>query len=73
MSDFMKIRMLAMIDEELNEVQGSISNNKLWMFAAADAEEVSMFSENLVDLEDYKKVLMKMRVQVNDGTFNISD
>jgi hypothetical protein len=73
MSDFMKIRMLAMIDEELNEVQGSISNNKLWMLAAADAEEVSMFSENLVDLEDYKKVLMKMRVQVNDGTFNISD
>jgi hypothetical protein len=73
MSDFMKIRMLAMIDEELNEVQGSISNNKLWMFAAADAEEVSMCSENLVDLEDYKKVLMKMRVQVNDGTFNISD
>lgn len=73
MSDLMKIRMLAMIDEELNDVQGSISNNKLWMHAATDLDEAAMFTENITDLEDYKKVLIKMRVQVNDGTFNISD
>ena len=71
MSDTMKIRMLAMLDEEIKEVDGSISNNRTWMLGSDSEDEIEMFIENIADLEEYRDVLLKMRDQVMKGEFNV--
>lgn len=71
MSDLMKIRLLAMLDEEIKEVEGSISNNRLWMLGSDDEDDMVLFQSNINDLEEYKEALQKMRVQVMRGEFNV--
>ncbi len=71
MSDIMKIRMLSMLDEEIKEVEGSISNNRLWMLGSDDEDDMILFQSNINDLEEYKETLQKMRTQVMKGEFNV--
>jgi hypothetical protein len=71
MSDLMKIRLLAMLDEEIKEVEGSISNNRLWMLGSDDEDDMILFQSNINDLEEYKETLQKMRTQVMKGEFNV--
>jgi hypothetical protein len=71
MTDLIKIRMLAMLDNEIEEVNGSISNELLWLQSSATAEEAEMFVDNVAKLTEYKAVLSKMREQVEEGTFNV--
>ena len=71
MTDLMKIRMLAMLDNEIKEVDGSISNELLWSKSSTTAEEAEMFVDNVESLTEYKAVLSKMREQVEEGTFNV--
>ena len=71
MTDLIKIRMLAMLDNEIEEVNGSISNELLWSQSSATAEEAEMFVDNVAKLTEYKAVLSKMREQVEEGTFNV--
>lgn len=71
MTDLMKIRMLAMLDNEIEEVNGSISNELLWSQSSATEEEAEMFADNVESLTEYKAVLSKMREQVEGGTFNV--
>jgi hypothetical protein len=71
MTNLIKIRMLAMLDNEIEEVNGSISNELLWSQSSATAEEAEMFVDNIAKLTEYKAVLSKMREQVEEGTFNV--
>ena len=71
MSDLMKIRLLAMLDEEIKEVEGSISNNRLWMLGSDDEDDMILFQSNINDLEEYKETLQRMRTQVMKGEFNV--
>ena len=71
MSDLMKIRLLAMLDEEIKEVEGSISNNRLWMLGSDNEDDMVLFQSNINDLEEYKETLQKMRYQVMKGEFNV--
>lgn len=71
MTDLIKIRMLAMLDNEIEEVNGSISNELLWLHSSATAEEAEMFVDNVEKLTEYKAVLSKMREQIEEGTFNV--
>lgn len=71
MSEMMRIRMLAMIDTELKEVVGSISNNKVWASAAATPEENYMFEENIEELEEYQDFLLRFREQVVEGELDV--
>lgn len=71
MTDLIKIRMLAMLDNEIEEVNGSISNELLWSQSSATEEEAEMFADNVEKLTEYKAVLSKMREQVEEGTFNV--
>jgi hypothetical protein len=71
MTNLIKIRMLAMLDNEIEEVNGSISNELLWSHSSATAEEAEMFVDNIAKLTEYKAVLSKMREQVEEGTFNV--
>lgn len=50
-----------MINAELKETMGSISNNKIWMHGSDTQEEASMFEENLAELMELDRILMKLR------------
>lgn len=71
MSDIMKIRLLAMIDEELKQVTGMISNENLWMHGSDSREDQLIHMDNIADLEEYKELLLRMREQVVEEEFNV--
>lgn len=64
-------KLLAVVDAEIKEVVGSIANNQLWMCGSEEPEEEEMFIENNLELEEYKKTLLKMREQIIEGEFGI--
>jgi hypothetical protein len=71
MTDIMQIRLLAMIDEEMKQVVGMISNETVWMHGSANEEESQMHVDNMADLEEYKNLLLRMREQVVEGELNV--
>lgn len=71
MSEIMKVRLLAMLDGELKQVVGMISNETLWMHGAEDTEQQQMHIENIANLEEYKEMLLKMREQVIEEELNL--
>ena len=64
-------KLLAVVDAEIKEVVGSIANNQIWMYGSEEPEEEEMFIENNLELEEYKKTLLKMREQIVEGEFGI--
>jgi hypothetical protein len=71
MSEIMKIRLLAMIDEEMKQVVGMISNETLWMHGSDTQEESQMHVDNMTDLEEYKALLLRMREKVVEEEFEV--
>lgn len=71
MPDLVRTRLLAMIDAELKETMGSISNNKIWMHGSDTQEEASMFEENLAELMELDRILMKLRELVVEDELEI--
>ena len=71
MSDLIRTRLLAMVDAELKETEGSISNNKLWMHGSGTQEEASMFEENIAELLELKDFLLNFREQIVEGELNV--
>lgn len=71
MTEIMKIRLLAMVDTELEQVAGMISNETLWMHGSDTQEESQMHVDNIADLEEYKALLLRMKEQVEEGKFNV--
>lgn len=67
MPDLMRTRLLAMIDAELKETEGSISNNKLWALGSQTAEEEEMFVGNIAELTELQDFLLRLREQVVEG------
>lgn len=64
MTDIIKIRLTAMIDNELKQINGMISNENLWMHGSDTEEDAQMHANNIADLEEYKELLYKMKSQV---------
>jgi len=71
MSEVVKIWLSEMLERELKEVNGSISNNCLWMHSAETKEESEMFCENVASLEEYKTVLLHMQKKIEEGNFTV--
>lgn len=67
MTEMIKIRMLAMIDREIEDVENNIRNNEVWKHGSSTKEEVEMFEENITDLEVYKEMLLDLRAKVTEG------
>jgi hypothetical protein len=67
MSEMIKIRMLAMIDREIEDVEDNIRNNEVWKHGSSTKEEADMFEENITDLEVYKEMLLDLRAKVTEG------
>jgi hypothetical protein len=60
-----------MVDAELKEIEGSISNNKIWMLGSDTQEEASMFEENIAELLELKDFLLNFREQIVEGELNV--
>lgn len=71
MSDITKIRLLAMVEGELEQVRGMTSNENLWLLGSNTEEESQMHSENISNLEEYKTLLLKMKEQIEEDKFNV--
>jgi hypothetical protein len=71
MSDITKIRLLAMIEGELEQVRGMTSNENLWLLGSNTEEESQMHTENISNLEEYKTLLLKMKEQIEEDKFNV--
>ena len=71
MSEITKIRLLAMLDNELEQVAGMISKERLWAQGSATEDEWQMHLDNVVDLKEYNELLLRMREKVVDGDFNV--
>lgn len=71
MSETVKIWLAGMVQSEIEQVTGTISNNNLWMHSSETDEEVEMFAENIANLEEYKSVLETIYKSIEEGTFNV--
>lgn len=72
MSEIVKIWLSEMLEKEIKEVNGTISNNCLWMHSAETQDESEMFCENVASLEEYKTLLLEMKRQVElEGKINV--
>lgn len=68
MSDIMITRMLAMLDAEMKQVAGMISNESIWAYGSSTPQ---MHIDNIKELEEYQEVLLKLREQVVEGELNV--
>lgn len=71
MSNLMRVRMLAMIDAEMKQVAGMISNESIWACGSSTEEDSQMHAENIADLEEYQEVLLRLREQVVEDELNV--
>lgn len=67
MTDLMKIRLCAMINNELQQVDANISNELIWARASLTKEDNAMFMENVASYNEYKELLLDLRKQVEEG------
>lgn len=71
MSEMTKIWLTEMIHREIEQVNGSISNHRLWIHSSETEEEVEMFLTNIASLEDYKETLLRMKKKIEEGDFTV--
>jgi hypothetical protein len=60
-----------MIDTEIKEVTGDISNQRLWIHGTIDIETTAMFVSNIKELEEYRETLINLRKQIYGGKINV--
>lgn len=72
MSEMVKIWLAEMVHREIEQVNGTISNNCLWLHSSESPEEAEMFTANIASLEEYKSTLLEMKKQVEEeGHINV--
>lgn len=71
MSEMVKIWLAEMVHREIEQVNGTISNNCLWLHSSENAEEAEMFTANIASLEEYKTVLLQMQKKIEEGNFTV--
>lgn len=53
-------------EREIEEIKGTISNNKLCIYSAANAEEERMFIQNEMDMREYIDVLKELKNNIEE-------
>ena len=53
-------------EREIEEIKGTISNNKFLIYGAANEEEERMFIQNEVDMKEYLEVLEELKKKVEE-------
>lgn len=71
MSEMVKIWLAEMVHREIEQVNGTISNNCLWLHSSESSEEAELFTANIASLEEYKTVLLQMQKKIEEGNFTV--
>lgn len=72
MNEMTKIWLVEMIDNEIKETNGNISNNTLWAHGSETPEIAENFIQTISELEDYKQLLLTMKNQIeSEGKINV--
>lgn len=66
MNEMIKFWLTELYEREIEEVEGTISNNRLCIYGATNKDEEQMFIQNEVDMRDYIKVLKELKKQVEE-------
>lgn len=61
MNEMIKFWLTNLYEREIEEIKGTISNNRLCILGAADEEEERMFIQNEVDMREYIEVLAELK------------
>lgn len=61
MTELTKIWLEQLYDEEIEEVKGTISNERGFLKGSADAEEMLMHQDNIEELLNYLETLQELK------------
>ena len=64
MNEMIKFWLTDLYEREIKEIKGTISNNRLCIWGAANEEEERMFIQNEVDLREYLEILEELKKKV---------
>ena len=64
MNEMIKFWLTDLYEREIEEIKGTISNNRLCILGAADEEEERMFIQNETDMRAYIEVLEELKKKV---------
>ena len=66
MNEMIKFWLTDLYEREIEEIKGTISNNRLCILSAANEEEERMFIQNEMDMREYLEVLEELKKEVNE-------
>ena len=66
MNEMIKFWLTNLYEREIEEIKGTISNNRLCILGAADEEEEHMFIQNEMDMREYLEVLEELKKKVEE-------
>ena len=66
MNEMIKFWLTNLYDREIEEIKGTISNNRLCILGAANEEEERMFIQNEMDMREYLEVLEELKKKVKE-------
>ena len=64
MNEMIKFWLTDLYEREIEEIKGTISNNRLCILGVADEEEERMFIQNETDMRAYIEVLEELKKKV---------
>lgn len=67
MNEMIKFWLTDLYEREIEEIKGTISNNRLCILGAAEEEEERMFIQNETDMRAYIEVLEKLKKKVEEN------
>ena len=65
MNEIIKYWLINLYESEIEEVEGTISNNKLCIYGAKNADEERMFIQNEMDMREYIDVLKELKKNID--------
>lgn len=66
MNEMIKYWLTNMYEREIEEITGTILNNRLCILSAANEEEKHMFIQNEMDMREYLEVLEELKKKVKE-------
>ena len=66
MNEMVKNWLIELYEREIEEIKGTISNNRLCILGAANEEEERMFIQNEMDMREYLEVLEELKKKVEE-------
>lgn len=70
MSEMVKEWTIQMLDNELKEIEGSISNVELWIAGSKFEEDIAAHQQTLENMLEYKALLQNLRKKAEEGTLD---